>query len=463
MATTVVLTTACSDKDGNIPVTGVTLEKYKLTLVVGAKETLIAIVAPSDATDQTVNWSSNNPEVATVDVATGEVTAEAVGIATITAKSNDGGKPAYCTVTVTDKPVELRGISLDKTALSLLEGVKESLNVIFEPADATNKNVIWSITGNDPEVISFNESTGEVTAIATGMATIRVTAEEGDGKFYDECKVTVMENTIKVTGVTLNKKSLTLKTGQTEILTASIVPSDAADKTVTWSLINNNPQIISFDESTGTVTAIAVGTATVKVTTVDGGFYDECAVTVEESQGVEGNLLENPGFDDVFAPWTAMSLGNLQNDDPETTQSAAANLTDDSFWAGNGSTVQGHNGQTARMPTGQGGSGLYQLVEITSGKTYQYKFDIVAFQPGAQAVKPVYFRIKSENGSEKLYEIEINAEVNVWKEITGSLTIPSDYDGTNVRFQISRNGNPSGVTTGIAGTLIDDCEFFEVK
>ena len=83
-----------------IPVSGITLDKTELVLIVGdAAVQLKAIVSPDNATDKTVTWTSDKPAVATVD-ATGKVTAVAEGEATITAKSGD--KTATCKVTVCD-------------------------------------------------------------------------------------------------------------------------------------------------------------------------------------------------------------------------------------------------------------------------------------------------------------------------------------------------------------------------
>ena len=83
-----------------IPVSGITLDKTELALTVGdAAAQLTATVAPDNATDKTVTWTSDKPAVATVD-ATGKVTAVAEGEATITAKSGD--KTATCKVTVCD-------------------------------------------------------------------------------------------------------------------------------------------------------------------------------------------------------------------------------------------------------------------------------------------------------------------------------------------------------------------------
>lgn len=84
----------------NVPVAGVSLNKNTLNLAIGTSETLTASVAPADATNKEVVWSSSNEAVATVD-ATGKVTAVAAGTATITVTTTDGGKTAPCAVSVT--------------------------------------------------------------------------------------------------------------------------------------------------------------------------------------------------------------------------------------------------------------------------------------------------------------------------------------------------------------------------
>ncbi len=82
-----------------VAVTGVSLNKTSTSLTVGATETLTATVAPANATNQAVTWSSNNTAVASVDQ-NGKVTGVSAGTATITVTTQDGNKTAMCTVTV---------------------------------------------------------------------------------------------------------------------------------------------------------------------------------------------------------------------------------------------------------------------------------------------------------------------------------------------------------------------------
>ena len=166
-----------------IVVTSVTLDKTELALTVGdAAVQLKATVAPDNATDKTVTWTSDKPAVATVD-ATGKVTAVAVGEAIITAQAGD--KTATCKVTVKAPVVAVTSVKLDKTELALTVGdAAVQLKATVLPEDATDKTVTWSI---DKTSVATVDATGKVTAVAEGEATI--TAKAGDKTAT--CKVTV--------------------------------------------------------------------------------------------------------------------------------------------------------------------------------------------------------------------------------------------------------------------------------
>lgn len=82
---------------------------------------------------------------------------------------------------------------------------------------------------------------------------------------------------VPVTGVTLNKDTLALTEGGNETLTATVEPSNATNKSVTWS--SDAPQYADVNQ-TGKVTAVAAGSAIITVKTGDGGKMDTCSVTV---------------------------------------------------------------------------------------------------------------------------------------------------------------------------------------
>ena len=177
-----------------------------------------------------------------------------------------GGDPVVETVSVT-------GVALNKTTVALTVNQTETLTATITPANATNKNVTWSASGDG--VVSVVD--GLVRALKPGTST--VTATTVDGGYTATCQVTVSAATVAVTGVTLNKASLSLTVGGSETLTATVAPSDATNKNVTWSVTGDAVTVTN-----GTVTAAKAGSATVTVTTVDGGFTANCAVTVKEAK-----------------------------------------------------------------------------------------------------------------------------------------------------------------------------------
>ncbi|MBN2436530.1 MAG: Ig domain-containing protein, partial [Spirochaetes bacterium] len=87
----------------------------------------------------------------------------------------------------------------------------------------------------------------------------------------------VITDTVSATGVTLNRETLTMAVSDTYQLTATVTPDNAGNKTVSWS--SNTTSVATVDEN-GLVTALAVGSATITVTTEDGDYSDSCVVTV---------------------------------------------------------------------------------------------------------------------------------------------------------------------------------------
>ena len=253
-----------------VPVTGVALDTAAVELIVEDTHTLTAIITPEDATDNYVTWATSDAKIATVDE--GVVKAVAVGTATITVTTVDGGYTATCQVTVKPRPVT--SVALDKAEVTL--EVKETTTLVatITPANATNQNVTWSTS--DAQVATVEN--GVVTAVALGTATITVTTE--DGNLTATCVVTVEPTS--VTGVTLDLTELVLEVPATATLTATITPEDATDKTVVWASDNEYAATVAD----GVVTAIAEGTANITVTTVDGNFTATCVVTVRVADGV---------------------------------------------------------------------------------------------------------------------------------------------------------------------------------
>lgn len=169
-----------------VHVTSVSLNETTLNLETGDRYTLLATVLPSNASDKSVNWSSSNESVATVN-SKGKITAVSAGQAIITVTTTDGGLTSSCTVNITQKIVPATGIKLSYNELEIGVGGSESLVATVLPNNATNKEVIWSSTNET--VATVNEN-GLVSAVSAGDAIIVVKAV--DGGYQDVCTITVI-------------------------------------------------------------------------------------------------------------------------------------------------------------------------------------------------------------------------------------------------------------------------------
>lgn len=256
-------------------VSSVTVSPASATLEINDTQQLTATVnvTPSTA-DNTVTWSTSDASVATVSQ-TGLVTAVAQGTATITATSNlDNSKTGTCAITVNAPaaPIPVTAISIDATA-TIAIGESKTLTVTYTPSDANEgKAVSWSSSNNSIATVDAN---GVVTGAAAGSVTITATSTT-DPTITASCNVTVQA--IAVTNVSLNKSTLNLQVGGNETLTATVLPDNATNKNLTWS--SSAPAIASVDQ-TGKVTAVAAGSATITVASVeDNTKKATCAVTV---------------------------------------------------------------------------------------------------------------------------------------------------------------------------------------
>ncbi|OZG53569.1 Bacterial Ig-like domain (group 2) [Pseudoscardovia radai] len=251
-----------------VDVTGVTISTDSLKLVEGQNGTLTASVTPSNATDKTITWESSDPSVATVSG--GVVTAVKAGTATITAKSSNG-KTATCTVTVTAKTVAVSEVTVEPSSLTLTVGEYNAVSATVKPDNATDKTVTW--TSTDPSVATV-DNTGLVHGVAKGSTFL--IAKAGDKSATVTVTVKDAEpQPVPVTGVTISTDSLKLVEGQNGTLTASVTPSNATDKTITWE--SSDPSVATVNG--GIVTAVKAGTATITAKSSNGKSAT-CTVTV---------------------------------------------------------------------------------------------------------------------------------------------------------------------------------------
>ncbi len=271
----------CSVTVSKKKVTNITLSKTQTTLFVGGTETLTKTLTPADPTDASVSWSSSNPTVATVDT-NGKITAKAAGTATITCTAKGGdNKSAACTVTVR---TAVSDVSLTYIDNGQIKNIKNSNLTIAKPTSGTfaligsvlpnnafNTGLTWS--SSNTSVATVNAQ-GLVTVKAAGKTVITATAK-GDASKKASCTVNIR---LQASSIAIDKKTANVQVGKTVKLNATVSPTGATDKSVTW--VSSGLQVATVD-SKGNVKGVHPGTTTIYAVTNDGSNKKvACTVTV---------------------------------------------------------------------------------------------------------------------------------------------------------------------------------------
>lgn len=182
-ATSSVTITVTGEQPGESDLTGVSLDRYTLTLYAGEEAEQLTATLKPEGTEATIRWTSSNQTAATVSQ-DGKVTPLAAGITVVTAAAGD--YRASCIVTVQPKRVRVTGIRFDEPTHTLMMGSTVTLQPIIAPDDATVKNLTWVSSDEQTATVS---RTGIVTALSVGETTI--TATTVDGGYSAEIKIIV--------------------------------------------------------------------------------------------------------------------------------------------------------------------------------------------------------------------------------------------------------------------------------
>ena len=201
--------------------------------------------------------------------------------------------------------VAVSGITLNNSTLSLTTGQNFTLQAMLSPSNATNKEVTWE--SSDAGVAAVSKD-GVVTAKKAGKATIVAKAADESGK-YASCVVTVTEAKKEVTGVTLNKSSLNLGVGGSEVLSATVLPADATNKQVTW--LSSTPSVATVSQS-GVVTGVKEGTTQISVITADGSKTAICSVTVSGQAQTEPGTQTGGIIDPATGKTAAATFSGME-------------------------------------------------------------------------------------------------------------------------------------------------------
>lgn len=249
-----------------ILVSQIALNSTGKTIEVNESFVLSANIKPDTALDRSVQWSSSNTKVATVD-SNGRVTAVAAGTAVIKAAAKDGsGRYAVCNVTVTEPEPEyiaVESLKITGSTKKVAPGKKITLKVNVSPANADNQQVIWQVSNK--KYASVN-SKGVVTTKKAGKGKkVTVTAVSAEnGSIKATYKISIMKNAvkkIKLTGKT------TLKKGKSTTIKAKFTPAKNISKELTWTSSNKKIATVS---SKGKVTAKKKGKVKITAKAKDG-------------------------------------------------------------------------------------------------------------------------------------------------------------------------------------------------
>lgn len=253
-----------------------------LTFIAGSTEgkVLSAVFGSNDeamTTDLGLTWKSSDPSVATVD-ATGKVTlatgasAGATAVITVTSKANSA-LSASATVSISSNEILLTGITVTPT---LALGIDETgtISVIYVPASSTQQGV--SFVSSNQNVVSVNPATGAYEAIGAGTATITVTSTKNPA-ITASISVTVKAAIIETVTVADATVNLDMKDATEKQISASFIPEKAPNDLV-YNVVSGTAVSVS---PTGLATAVSVGTAIVRVSSLSNpSAYAEVVFTV---------------------------------------------------------------------------------------------------------------------------------------------------------------------------------------
>ncbi|MBR3980016.1 MAG: Ig-like domain-containing protein [Bacteroidales bacterium] len=247
--------------------TSISLNTTTATLLENEQQQLVATILPEKTTDKSVEWSSTDPSIVSVDV-NGKITAKSIGEATIIATTSNG-KTASCVVNVTRNVIAVSKVTIEPSSMVLHINENSSLSAVITPTNATNKSLVWASSLTSVATV---DQYGNVTA--NGVGTTTITATSATNNIYGTCIVTVRE--IEVETITMSNVSLAV--GESQTIPVQISPSNATDKTLTWSV--GDASIATINENTGKITGVAEGTTTVTAR-ASNGVKSTAQVTVQ--------------------------------------------------------------------------------------------------------------------------------------------------------------------------------------
>lgn len=272
--------------------TGIKLNTDSLELLIGEVYTLTYIITPPNTTDPRINWFSLDSKIALIDQ-NGKIKANELGSTTIIIKTGNNLSDS-CNILI--KPVPITGIELSKKSITLEVNESAVLEVTIKPINATNKNIFWS--SSNSSIATVNNGTIH----GNGVGNAVITAKSESGNYIALCDVIV--NPISVKSVILDKNNLNLIPAEKALLIATVLPTNAFNKSLKWESSNEGVAIV---DNYGNVTAKNSGSAIITAKSENGNFSASCNVNVGNIMSFV-TLIANPSLVNIGSTISTFNL-----------------------------------------------------------------------------------------------------------------------------------------------------------
>ena len=272
-----------------VPVQGITVPARLLILKKGETYDFTCTAQPSDATDPTLQYRVESAANATIDQ-NGKITATDTGLNLITVTS--GSISESCVVVIKNEDGSMPASLTGKA--SVQEGKTTDLTTVNFGMD-----LALTLVSSAPEIATVSGKT--VTGVKAGSATISVQDDKGNELYIFNVTVTEKPTNLPVTGIKINKDSVTVKVGETVKLTATLLPEGAIERRIEW--INESKGAIYNVTQDGEITGVAVGSKYVTVYVAEPltekSYTYVCMVNVVSGDGTDPTPTPPPTSDKV--------------------------------------------------------------------------------------------------------------------------------------------------------------------
>ena len=357
-----------------IPVTGITVTGEDDAITIETDDGTLqmsAAISPTNATNKNVTWSVPANSAGSINATTGLLTALFNGSVLVTATAADGsGVTGTMTVVISNQIVPVTGVTVTgtegRTAITTDDGTLQ-MTATVSPDTATNKNVTWSVSDVSIATIS---TAGILTAISNGTVTVKATAVDGSG-VYGEKTITISNQIVPVASITVTgtggSSTIITDDGTLQML-AEVLPANATNKTVTWSVPANSAG--SINATTGLLTALFNGSVVVTATAADGSGVTGTLTIVISNQIIpvteitvsgEGNVSVITTEGGTLQMLAEVLPSNATNKDVtwHVSDSAIATIST------TGLLTAVSNGTVIVKATAADGSGVFDEMEVT--------------------------------------------------------------------------------------------------